>query len=209
LTRGSFAGDHVCATVENTKRGASEKFFTPSGARSYGVFEPCAGAEFRHDPCNMAHRWRETLFRGGVRIYDSRLRGNDMFMIEGVSSVECRVLSRRSLWSSLPTSNFTLPMGYRRDLLYNKQSQTWANWGTWVEGRRVGGACCAKRSQSFDCGLRPSVAAGGDNIADWGQTFRLRPCPGSVVQTNRAPSKAGAIQQVLNPARSKVAARPE
>lgn len=35
-------------------------------------------------------------------------------------------------------------------------------------------------------------------------------CPlGPVVLTNRAPSKAGAIQQVLNPARSKEAARPE
>jgi hypothetical protein len=52
----SSGRDHVCATVEKTKRGASEKFFIPSGARSYAIFGRRAGTEFRHDSCNAAHR---------------------------------------------------------------------------------------------------------------------------------------------------------
>jgi hypothetical protein len=48
--------DHVCATVEKTKRGASEKFFIPSGARSYAIWGLRVRTEFRHDSCNTAHR---------------------------------------------------------------------------------------------------------------------------------------------------------
>jgi hypothetical protein len=29
--------DHVCATVEKAKRGASEKIFIPSGTKSYAI----------------------------------------------------------------------------------------------------------------------------------------------------------------------------
>ena len=52
----SAGNDHVCATVEKVKHPAGEKFFIPSGKRSYAIFWPRARTEFRHDSCNTAHR---------------------------------------------------------------------------------------------------------------------------------------------------------
>jgi len=69
----------------------------------------------------------------------------------------------------------------------------------------------------MDCGLRPPVAAGGDNIADSGQTcggqsspacrLRLR---GSVVQTNpiRRPQPRGAVSRVQTKPISPAGGRP-
>ncbi len=48
--------EHVCATAEKAKHPASEKFFIPSGTRSYVTSARAARTEFRHDSCNTEHR---------------------------------------------------------------------------------------------------------------------------------------------------------
>jgi hypothetical protein len=48
--------DHFRATVEKVKHPAREESSIPSGTRSYGILEPPARTEFRHDSCNTAHR---------------------------------------------------------------------------------------------------------------------------------------------------------
>jgi hypothetical protein len=71
----------LCNSPEGKTPHARE-FFIPLSARGYAIFGPRAHTEFRHDSCNTAPRWRDSLPRGGApRIDDSRLRGNDMFMI--------------------------------------------------------------------------------------------------------------------------------
>jgi len=65
---------HVCATVDKAKHSASQKFFIPSGARSYAILGHPARTEFRHDSCNADHRWGDTLPRGGP----SRLMIDDL-----------------------------------------------------------------------------------------------------------------------------------
>jgi hypothetical protein len=52
---------HVCATVEETKRRATEEFFIPYNTKSYVPSVPRAYTEFRYDSCNTEQGQRDSL----------------------------------------------------------------------------------------------------------------------------------------------------
>jgi hypothetical protein len=102
---------------------------------------------------------------------------------EEVSSLKCEVSSEESPAAtppSLPTSNFTLET--------------------------------AAQPQPCDIASMPGVVPATKPISEEGVgcvSRTIPPAHSETCETKRAPGKAGAIQQVSNPARSKVAARPE
>jgi hypothetical protein len=52
---------NISATGEKVKRPARRKFFIPFGTRSYAAFGPRLRTEFRHDSCNTAPIWGDSL----------------------------------------------------------------------------------------------------------------------------------------------------
>jgi len=132
---------------QNTSRAKNLLFLQAQGVTRFGGVKQAQNSG--------AIRATRATCRGRVwsemepRTYDSRLRGSDMFMIEGVLSVKCQVSSRRSERLGLPTSNFTLytsdglPAGLLVQTKPNLGRLGHLGDGTWGRGR----AFCAKRGQ--------------------------------------------------------------